>query len=124
MRIDRAEADAYFAEAAKKRPMPQSQHPADPRLLAQAEVSIVNLTGDPAWNVFLQRVQALINEEHEALIAMAGAMALPNLTSEQILQAQRHMLAANTRIEAWETILRLPNDILNAATDMRETTAA
>lgn len=116
MRIDRQEADAFFAAQTKKRPLPQAQSQGlDQRLLAQAEIATANLTGDPAWDVFLQRVQALIDSEREILTAMAQALAMPNLSSEQILQGQRQMLAANTRIEAWETVLRLPGEILDAA---------
>jgi hypothetical protein len=59
----------------------------------------------------------MIDGAKEDLAAMARAVAIPTLTNEQILQAQRHMLAANSRIEAWEQCLALPQRIIAAATE-------
>lgn len=91
---------------------PRTDGPINDRLLQQAIVATEVLTGDAAWDVFLQRVQALIDGTRKDLAAMAEHHALPNLTSEQILQQQRHMLAAKERINAWEMVLSLPKQIM------------
>lgn len=84
-------------------------------LLDQARVASEHLTGSHEWNVFLQRIQALIDAEKKLLAAMADSIALPNLTSEQVLQGQRHMLITKAKIEAWEQVLRLPKEIIDTA---------
>lgn len=84
-------------------------------ILDQAAVASEHLTGSHEWNVFLQRVQALVDTERKVLAAMGESLALPNLTSEQVLQGQRHMLATKAKIEAWEQVLRLPKEIIDRA---------
>jgi hypothetical protein len=84
-------------------------------LLEQAVVASEYLTSSHEWNVFLQRVQALVDQERKLMAAMGDALALPNLTSEQVLQGQRHMLATKAKIEAWEQVLRLPKEIIDRA---------
>lgn len=101
-----------FRELFKGRIVQSRTAPVDNRLLQQAVVATEYLTGDPAWDVFLQRIQALIEGTRADLAAMAEHYALPNLTSEQILMGQRHMLAAKERINAWEMVLRLPKQIM------------
>jgi hypothetical protein len=86
-----------------------------PGMLDQAKIASQNLTGSHEWNVFLQRVQALIDQERRLLTAMSESMAIPNLTSDQVLQAHRHMLATKARIEAWEQVISLPKEILETA---------
>lgn len=88
-------------------------HPGS-RFIEQAALASEHLTSDPVWNVFLQRVQAMVAQERATLAAMAEHIGLPNLTAEQILQAQRHMVAAKSRIEAWEIILNLPKELIEA----------
>ena len=122
MRVSREEAAALAAEIRKKVVALQPRQ--DDRLLAQAVTATANLTGRPEWDVFLQRIQFFIDEETKALNGMAAALAIPNMTSEQILAGQRHMLAAQTRIDAWQQVLRLPKEILEAGGTAKEATAA
>ena len=85
-----------------------------PRFLEQAVVATKNLTGNNEWNVFLQRIQAMCDQERALLNTMADAISGPNLTNEQISQGQRHMVAAKARIDAWEQVINLPKEILSA----------
>lgn len=113
--ITRAEVDAYQANLKASRPKmwPHEFRGPDPALLKQAQVATQQLTGHPAWDVFLQRVQKLIDDERVALNGMADTM-LPNMTSENVLMVHRHMLAAKARIEAWERVLEIPKAILGS----------
>ena len=96
-------------------PRGQAVHTLAGTVLDQAAVASEHLTGSLEWNVFLQRVQALVDQERRVLAAMGESLALPNLTSEQVLQGQRHMLATKAKIEAWEQVLRLPKEIIDTA---------
>lgn len=123
MRVTREEVEALRkTERPKMWPDEMRRPYAEPQILKQAQVATSHLTSDPAWDVFLQRVQALIEHERKALAAMSTHM-LANMTSEQILQAHRHMAVANAKVEAWEQVLRLPNAILGG-TEAPEATAA
>lgn len=118
MKISSAELkDALAAQTAIKSNQVGSAQTAqiNLRLLEQASVAMKQLTGDPLWDVFLQRLQVFIDEERKLMVAMADAIALPNLTSEQILQAQRHLLASKHKVEAWEQILELPKQLSGMA---------
>lgn len=113
MRVSRAEAEQILAQRRPAdAPYVAAQNAIASRFLEQAKVATHHLTGSHEWNVFLQRVQAWIDQERATLAAMSDSTLLPNLTSEQILQAHRHMLAAKTRIDAWEQVLQLPKQIL------------
>lgn len=115
MRITRAEAETLLAERRKTdAPYANPQAAISARFLEQAVVATQHLTGSHEWNVFLQRIQALVEQDKTLLHTMAESMALPNLTSEQVLQAQRHMLATRARLDAWEQVLALPKQILGA----------
>lgn len=92
--------------------------------LEQARVASEHLTSSPEWNVFMQRVQALVDAERNLLNGMGDALALPNLTSEQVLQGQRHMLAAKAKIDAWEQVIRLPKEIIGNSEKASQTEAA
>lgn len=85
-------------------------------MLDQARIASEHLTGSHEWNVFMQRIQSLIDQERRLLSAMSESMAIPNLTSDQVLQAHRHMLVTKARIEAWEQVIRLPREIMETAT--------
>lgn len=84
-------------------------------MLDQAAIASEHLTNSHEWNVFLQRVQSLIDYDRRLLAAMGDSISLPNLTSEQVLQAQRHMLVTKAKIEAWEQVIRLPKEIIDTA---------
>lgn len=90
----------------------RNSHAFPSAMLEQARVSSLHLTGSHEWNVFLQRIQALVDAERRLLTAMAESMSIPNLTSEQIMQAQRHMLVTKARIDAWEQVMNLPKEIM------------
>ena len=111
MRVTRAEAQESLDRSERAGPQ-QLRGKVAPKFLEQAEVATRHLTGRPEWDVFLQRVQALIDQEQTLILSLAGAIASPNLTNDQIFQAQRHLLASKQRVEAWELILSLPQDIL------------
>ena len=116
MKVSFAEAQDHFDKQRAKRPEYQAGKPAvSQALLEQAVVASANLTASHEWNVFLQRVQAWIDQERAGMHAMADAVALPNLTSEQILQAQRHMLVTKAKIEAWDQVISLPKEIIGAS---------
>jgi primosomal protein N' len=113
MRITRTEAEMLLAQRHKvDAPYAHAQGAISARFLEQAVVATQHLTGSHEWNVFLQRIQAWVEQDKTLLHTMAESMALPNLTSEQVLQAQRHMLAARARLDAWEQVLALPKQIL------------
>lgn len=120
MRVTREEVDAMRRETAKDRPKmwpEEMRRPyAEPQILQQAKVATEHLTGTPEWDVFLQRVQAFVVNERATLLAAMEATLSPSLTTEQIQQAHRQMLAMKAKIEAWETVLRLPNAIMESAT--------
>lgn len=110
MKVTREEADALARQSA-----PQRRHapqPASPELLRQAQVATEKLTGLPEWDVFLQRIQAWIDAERQKLAAMAENLP-PNMTSEQVLQAHRHMIHSRAKVEAWEQALALPKMLLS-----------
>lgn len=110
MRVTREEVDAFARkfESAREARVPQ----ASPELLRQAQVATDKLTGQPEWDVFLQRIQAWIDDERRKLAAMAEHMP-PNMTSEQVLQAHRHMIDSRAKVEAWEQVLALPKALLS-----------
>lgn len=113
MRVTRAEAETLLSGSRKAdAPYVHAQTAISSRFLDQAVVATRHLTGSHEWNVFLQRIQALVEQDTTLLHTMAESMALPNLTSEQVLQAQRHMLAARARLDAWEQVMALPKQIL------------
>jgi primosomal protein N' len=115
VRISRSEAQALLSKAkAEQEARARAAYASNP-LLDQARVASEMLTGSPQWDVFLQRIQALIEQERTLLGGMAEALAIPNLTSEQVLQGQRHLLSTKAKIEAWEQVLRLPKEIIGAA---------
>lgn len=121
MRITREEAAEIARKANAGRPTFATGNPLIGNgILEQAVVATKLLTQSPEWNVFLQRVQAFIDQERKTLVAMGDAIALPNLASEQVLQAQRHMAVAKARIEAWEQVQRLPVEIIEMATAPNE----
>lgn len=115
MRISRSEAQAHLRKGVSEQEARARAAFASSPLLEQARVASEMLTGTPQWDVFLQRIQALIEQEKTLLGGMAEALAIPNLTSEQILQGQRHLLSTKAKIEAWEQVLRLPKEIIGAA---------
>jgi hypothetical protein len=113
LRVSRDEVREAFEKSAAKRGDHQNPRQVPPSaLLEQAKIASIHLTQSPEWNVFLQRIQALVDEERKLLNAMAESVAIPNMTSEQILQAQRHMLVARARIETWEQVIRLPSTLI------------
>lgn len=81
-------------------------------MLRQAQVATERLTGDPAWNVFLQRVQAFIAEEEVTLGSLPVQLVNPNLPIESVQQIRVQMVASKARIDAWTKVLSLPNEIL------------
>jgi len=124
MKVSFAEAQDFFKERARKSPDYQAGKPGVPQtLLEQAVVASKHLTASPEWNVFLQRIQVWIDQDRKSLQAMGDAIALPNLTSEQILQGQRHMLVTKAKIEAWEQVISLPKEIIGAAPPKDRTTS-
>lgn len=110
MKVTREEADSVAREY-QRRAAPRTA-PASPELLRQAQVAQEKLTGLPEWDVFLQRVQAWIDAERQKLAAMAESMP-PSMTSEQVLQAHRHMVDSRAKVEAWEQVLALPKALLS-----------
>lgn len=115
MRVSYQEAMELLQKRRAEDPRAQAVHTLSGTILDQAVVASEHLTGSLEWNVFLQRVQALVDTERKVLAAMGDSIALPNLTSEQVLQGQRHMLATKAKIEAWEQVLRLPKEIIDRA---------
>lgn len=115
MRVSYQEAMDLLKKRRSDDPRAQVVHTLAGTVLDQAAVASEHLTGSHEWNVFLQRVQALVDQERKVLGAMGESIALPNLTSEQVLQGQRHMLATKAKIEAWEQVLRLPKEIVDTA---------
>ena len=111
MKVTREEADALVREF-EKRAAPRMAQPASPDLLRQAQVATEKLTGLPEWDVFLQRIQAWIDDERQKLAAMAEHMP-PSMTSEQVLQAHRHIIDSRAKVEAWEQVLALPKALLS-----------
>lgn len=112
MRITRSEATDMMAEHRRKMASVDPVPVATGRFLDQAVIATKHLTGHAEWDVFLQRIQALIDFEHQALAGLAAAIANPTMMSEEILRSQRYMVAAKHRIEAWETVLALPKELL------------
>ena len=110
MKVTREEADALARQSAPQRRL--ATQPASPELLRQAVVATEHLTGQPEWDVFLQRIQAWIDDERRKLAAMAEHMP-PNMTSEQVLQAHRLMIDSRAKVEAWEQVLALPKALLS-----------
>lgn len=116
MRASFDEAREVLARLGKKQAEVRSFQPAAMQsLLDQARVASEHLTGSHEWNVFLQRIQVWVDQERRALQVMGESLALPNLTSEQVLQGQRHMLVAKARLEAWEQVIQLPKEIIETA---------
>lgn len=115
MRVSYQEAMELLAKGRANDPRAHAVQTLTGTILDQAVVASEHLTGSHEWNVFLQRVQALVDQERRVLAVMGESLALPNLTSEQVLQGQRHMLATKAKIEAWEQVLRLPKEIIDTA---------
>ena len=122
MKIDRREFESFRRENPRPQHTPfAGEFPVD--LLRQAQVATAHLTGTPEWDVFLQRVQGWIDTETKLVASMTDNLPA-SMTSEQVLQAHRHILQARAKIEAWEQVLSLPKAILAAKAPEAKATAA
>lgn len=111
MRITHQEA---MTLAKQRDPRAQQSSGASPELLRQAVVAMENLTGLPEWDVFLQRIQAFVDDERRLIAAMVDNMPA-TMTNEQILAAHRRILESKAKVEAWERVLSLPKSLLSAS---------
>lgn len=123
MKITRTEVEAFMRTAQKQLGAPGQSFGAYPQdLLHQAQVATEMLTGVPEWDVFLQRVQGFVDAEKKLVEGMTENLP-PAMTSEQVLQAHRHIIHSRARIEAWEKVLSLPKEILAAKAGTQQTAA-
>lgn len=117
MRVTHEEAMTQMRERARQpTPMAIGREVVAPDLLRQAKLATEYVTGLPEWDVFLQRIQAFVNDERAVIAAMAENMPA-TMTSEQVLMAHRRILESKAKVEAWERVLALPKNLLSAASE-------
>jgi hypothetical protein len=89
-------------------------HAFNERLLRQASVDSSLLTGHPAWDKYLERLQAELNAAHGELRLLHEKMGTP-LTNEQIHLSYVAINVIQERIRVLSFAMSLPKDIITEA---------
>lgn len=85
-----------------------------------AEVHAKLLTGDPKWDVFLQRLQKF-KEIHESTATSASAKILgPSLDPDEMIVAKFEYHRATAIVAALNQVMRWPSEILKGERDDAE----
>lgn len=95
---------------------PQARHQINEGLLKQAAVSSELLTGHPAWDIYLQRLQVLLDQAEDErthwLAKVAGAYEDADLRMVQI-----QINVFHDRVRTLKLCMNLPKDIVTHAAD-------
>lgn len=107
MKAERAELEEIFKKNTKETNVQQI------RLAEQAAVDKKKLTGDPKWDIFLQELQAKIEEAQKALVNFSAQLESPELTDPNEVQRIRNcVFICNERIGSLNMVINLPKEII------------
>ena len=96
------------------------EHRGQLEMLAQAEVKAADLTGDPVWDRFLSYVQAAIEATEAQRAGFAAAIADPaTVDHDRIMVSKINMAQCQGRIDAWNSAISLPTDIIKMGKEAR-----
>lgn len=84
------------------------------RLLRQAETEAAVLTGHPAWDHYIQRLQADLDDARQGL-ALWQEKIVAAYTDEDLRKVQLEIRACRDRIETLTHCMMLPKEILEHA---------
>ena len=98
-----------FLQRITEAPLPARPIPAD--LLKVAAVKAAELTGHPAWDDYLTRLQAMLDQA-EAELATWTENCCNALSVDDMRYAQRNVTQFKTQITVLKEVMRLPVEVI------------
>jgi len=90
------------------------QPPVDLRAIQQAAVQAEYLTGSEYWDIFLRYIQSAVDRskgiENQLMETLASAQMVEHT---QWLKTKIALLECRARVEAWESVMQLPKDLID-----------
>lgn len=81
-------------------------------ILAQAEVSAANLTGDATWDIFLSYIQAAIERTEGEIRTTETLLGSPEVVEiADLMQLKIRLAGLRERVSAWTAVISLPKAI-------------
>lgn len=109
MSFDREE---FNALAEKKRTEALNGQHQNLRMIAQAEVKMGLLTGDPCWDTFLSYLEAAVETTERQLALLQAKLFQPEIVDTNEIMGLKVMIAqCQSRAEVLRAVMSLPKDI-------------
>lgn len=91
------------------------------KIVVQQGVNARLLTGNEHWDDYLSYLQAAIDRTMEALDSFDARLTDPSVTNpDELMKAKIGRCECKARIDAWETAMSLPGDLMESGGKAKE----